>query len=122
MIRPNTGGKTFRVLSNKKPPLPPLPPLPPTPPAPEVKPTPPPEVKPEPTPVVVKKPGRGRPRKTPKVTRPPNPPKERKFIKERYKRRNAVGDVVTTPAGHQIFTDKWGVENIKLHITKKTKI
>jgi hypothetical protein len=111
MIRPNTGGKTFRVLSNKKPPLP-------------TAPTPtPPIVKPEPKPVELvdkpKKPGPGRPRKTPKVARPPNPPKERKFIKERYKRRNAVGLVVTTPAGHQIFTDKWGVENIKLHITKK---
>jgi len=107
MIRPLTGGKTFRVYQDKKPALP-------TPPAPEVK--------PEPTPVEVKKPGRGRPRKTPKVARPPNPPKERRFIKERYKRRNAVGTVITTPAGHQIFTDKWGVENIKLHITRKTRI
>ncbi len=105
MIRPNTGGKTFRVLSNKNPPLP-------TPPAPEVLPEPTP-VEPE---VTVKKPGRGRPRKAPKA------PKEIRFIKERYKRRNAVGNVVTTPAGHQIFTDKWGVENIKLHITKKSKI
>jgi hypothetical protein len=102
MIRPDTGGKTFRVYQNKKPALP-------TPPAPEVL----------PPAVEVKKPGPGRPCKTPKVARPPKPPRERRFIKERYKRRNAVGDVVTTPAGHQIFTDKWGVENIKLHITKK---
>ena len=105
MIRPDTGGKTFRVYLNKKPPLP-------APPAPEV----------QTEPVEPKKAVRGRPRQTEKIVKPPKVPKERKFIKERYKRRNAVGDVVTTPAGHQIFTDKWGVENIKLHITRKTRI
>ena len=111
MIRPHTGGKTFRVLRDKKPALPLAPP--------EVK-----IDKPAPAESVVTPPrrGPGRPRKADKIIRAPKPPREHKFIKERYKRRNAVGDVITTPAGHQIFTDKWGVENIKLHITRKTRI
>ena len=113
MIRPHTGGKTFRVLRDKKPALPQAPP-----PTPVVKP------EPKPAELVVTPPrrGPGRPRKADKIIRAPKPPREHKFIKERYKRRNAVGDVITTPAGHQIFTDKWGVENIKLHITRKTRI
>ena len=102
MIPPTPIGKTFKVYKNKKPALPPAPP----------------EVKSEPKPAELvdkpKKRGPGRPKKEVK------PPKEVKFIKERYKRRNAVGAVITTSAGHQIFTDKWGVENIKLHITRKT--
>ena len=112
MIRPTTGGKTFKVYKNKNPALPGAPT--PTPPV----------VKPEPAPlestVLPKRRGPGRPRKADKIIKAPKPPKEIKFIKERYKRRNAVGDVITTPAGHQIFIDKWGVENIKLHITRKT--
>ena len=112
MIRPTTGGKTFKVYKDKNPALPGAP-----------TPTPP-EVKPEPAPlelvVTPKQRGPGRPRKADKIIKAPKPAKEIKFIKERYKRRNAVGDVITTPAGHQIFTDKWGVENIKLKITKKT--
>ena len=118
MIRPHTGGKTFRVLRDKKPALPALPAAPtPTPPVVKID-------KPAPAESVVTPPrrGPGRPRKADKIIRAPKPPREHKFIKERYKRRNAVGDVVTTPAGHQIFTDKWGVENIKLHITRKTRI
>ena len=114
MIRPHTGGKTFRVLRDKKPALP----LAPTPTPPVVKP----EPKPAESVVTPPRRGPGRPRKADKIIKAPKPPREHKFIKERYKRRNAVGDVTTTPAGHQIFTDKWGVENIKLHITRKTRI